>query len=156
MLRFNKKFKFNQTFGKRTFNSKTQEKIDMFVSHIYPFKDKLEYHSTEFHKLTIGENTMVYLDPPYSGKVANAAGYNCYYSNSHDERLFQFIMDIHNRENSFCLSNMYSDNREMNAPVVNMLLDTGKFNLVKLDFDYDKVSRNKEKVKMQEILIKNY
>jgi len=155
MLRFNKKFKFNQTFGKRTFNSSTQEKIDKFIKHIHPHKNKIEYKSIEFDVLSINEDMMVYLDPPYAGKIHKEAGYNAYYSAEKDLKLFEYCIKINEVKGSFCLSNTYNENTTLNAPVVTKLISAG-FALVKLDGNYDKVARNKSKIKMDEILIKNY
>lgn len=78
MLRFNKKFKFNQTYGKRNWNKNTTKKISDFINH---FKDvdktKLKFRALPFDKLIISEDYMVYLDPPY---INTEAGYNCYWS----------------------------------------------------------------------------
>ena len=155
MLRFNKSFKFNQTFGKRTFNVKTQEKINGFINQVYPFKDKIEYKSIEFDMLSIDNDMMVYLDPPYAGKIHKEAGYNAYYSVEKDLKLFEYCVKINDVGGSFCLSNTYNEDTTLNAPVVTRLISSG-FNIIKLNGNYDKVSRNKSKIKMDEIIIKNY
>ena len=65
MMRFNKSFLFNQTFGKRSFNKNTELKIDNFVNHVVGYKDKLSFSSLSFEKLDILPNTMYYIDPGY-------------------------------------------------------------------------------------------
>jgi len=41
MMRFNNSFKYNQTFGKRSYNKNTEIKINEYVSLIRPFKNKM-------------------------------------------------------------------------------------------------------------------
>jgi site-specific DNA-adenine methylase len=63
MMRFNQKFKYNQTFGKRSFNDSTQRKVNNFTEHIRKFKDNLVYLSTQFENIEIKSDMMIYLDP---------------------------------------------------------------------------------------------
>ncbi len=53
MMRFNQKFKFNQTYGDRGFSDSTQKKVNNFTEHIRKFKDKLVYLSTQFENIEI-------------------------------------------------------------------------------------------------------
>jgi DNA adenine methylase Dam len=156
MIRFNKKFEFNQTFGKRTFNKKTQEKIDIFLNHLSLYKDKIFFSSRDFGMVVLNdvESSMVYVDPPYTGDSNNDAGYNCFWNKKDEMRLFSYLMFLHQNKASFCLSNVFDENG-CNAPIVELLLNQG-FNMVKLKGDYSKVSRNKNKKQKQEIIIKNY
>ncbi len=48
MMRFNQKFKFNQTFGKRSWNANTEKKVEVFKNHIRKLKrtNAQRQHST--------------------------------------------------------------------------------------------------------------
>jgi site-specific DNA-adenine methylase len=155
MLHFNKSFKFNQTFGKRTFNSKTQEKIDNFIAHVNPFKNKIEYKSVEFYGLLGNDvkNSMYYIDPPYFNTIA---GYNSFWSREHEKKLYVYIRQIHEAGGSFCLSGIRGNHKGITqSDVISQLIFDG-FEMVDLDFRYNKVSRNKAAEVGEEIIIKNY
>ena len=155
MLRFNKSFKFNQTFGKRTFNSKTQEKVDNFIVHVNPFKNKIKYKSVEFYELlgNNAKNSMYYIDPPYFNTIA---GYNSYWSREHEKKLYIYIRQIHEAGGSFCLSGILGNHKGIpQSDVISQLIFDG-FTVVNLNFNYNKVAKNKTSNTGQEIIIKNY
>ena len=57
---------------------------------------------------------------------------------------------------TFCLSNVYCEqDLSCNAPIVRLCLEYG-FKMVKLNHSYQKVAKNKNKIQLQEIIIKNY
>ena len=68
MMRFNKKGEFNQTFGKRTINDNTIDKVSKYMDRM---KDKnITFTNVSFVDLLLGEmkptkGDFVYLDPPY-------------------------------------------------------------------------------------------
>lgn len=165
MMRFNRDGEFNQTFGERTWNEKTQEKIDKFIPYIQKYNDKILYESIifsetscicPFDRLTLVKKSMYYFDPPYNTKAANNnAAYNSGWKDKEDFRLAEICMEINHYGGSFCLSNVYSENYNDNAVVVRTLLENG-YNMTKIQGDYQKVSRKKNKTQMTEIIIKNY
>ena len=150
MMRFNKRFLFNQTFGKRSFNKNTQIKIDGFVKHISPFKEKIKFSSVSFDMLNILPNTMYYIDPPYFN---TEAGYNSYWSKKSEELLYDFIIKINNIGSSFMISGIIKDDG-CDSNVLLRLLSDG-FNSDILNFNYNKVSRSGNK-EIKEIIIYNY
>lgn len=154
--RFNLKGEFNQTHGKRTFNKKTAEKIELWVKHVKPFLDKISFYSLDFGAFLVqkqDKNMFFYIDPPYT---ATKAGYNTVYKKEDDLGLFNLLKAINSAGNTFCLSNVLCEKDfSCNAPIVNLCLEYG-FNLVKLNYNYLKVARNKNKEQFTEILIKNY
>ncbi len=154
LMRFNKNFQFNQHFGKRTFNKKTQEKIDRFVSHVKFYFNKINYSNKEFYEVTIDniEDTMCYLDPPY---INTEAGYNSYWSLEHEQKLENYIEFINDNGGSFCLSGLigrHKNNKE--SELINKLVK--KYNSIILNGDYEKVARIKKSKESKEIIIKNY
>lgn len=161
-FRFNKKGEFNQTWGKRSFNAATQKKLDVFLPHVDRYKSKLRFWSMAFrqfylycHDSGVVGNGMFYLDPPYNSKFQGAANYNAFWGDEDDEQLYKMCLDINDDGNSFALSNVWSKDVSFNAPVVNLLLTKG-FQMVKLEGDYKKVARKKDKEQMTEVVIKNY
>ncbi len=156
MMRFAKKGNFNSTFGKRSFNLSTQKKIDNFLQHINNHKDKLYFTALDFELVIPNEwaRTMLYCDIPY---FSTEAGYNSTWNENDEKRLFSYLMRAADAGASVALSNVYDDEcSENNALVVNLLLASGKFNMVKLTGDYKKVARDKSKKQLTEVLIRNY
>ena len=151
MMRFNQKFKFNQTFGKRTWNSSTQNKVDLFTKHIRQYKDKIRFTSDTFNDVSISSNkVMVYADPPYSN---TEAGYNAYWKKDDDDKLYNYLLDIDRKGSSFMISGVLNHNGETCKLLSNLISD--KFNYKILNFDYNKVSRVGKK-ETDEVIIMNY
>lgn len=85
LIRFNKSGGFNQTWGKRRFNSSMEEKLRSFRSRI---KDKkIEFHVGDFASVvTIGRT--LFVDPPY---LISSAGYNTSWTIDDENRLYRFL-----------------------------------------------------------------
>jgi len=153
MMRFNKKFEFNQTFGKRSWNDNTTKKLDIYIDHISKYKDKITFISKSFTQIKILKPSMVYLDPPY---LESEAGYNAYWSKELDNKLFDYILDLDRTGMSFALSGILGEHKNgKRSKLIDNLIEKG-FNYKILDFDYEKVSRSKTKKNSKEILIFNY
>jgi DNA adenine methylase Dam len=153
MLRFNLNMGFNQTWGQRSFNSRTQEKITAFRKHLQPHQHKLSYHSLPFDQVPIPEGSMVYMDPPYSG-AHNGAGYNTFWGRTQDLTLYDTCMRLNERGDSVGLSNVYRADSDDNPLVVTKLLAEG-FHLHVMDYNYGKVAR-KAKPVTDEVFVCNY
>ncbi len=165
MMRFNQKFKFNQTFGKRTYNDSTEKKVQKFIEHLRPYKDKIIFKKGSFKHIPIQTNSMYYIDPPYgyvldkSGNIGtkqiSEAGYNAYYSKTDDIFLYQYIRNIHNMGSSFMISGLLEHN-DKKSWILSKLIEDG-FIWKEIEYDYYKVSRKKEiDKKSKEIIITNY
>lgn len=163
MVRFNQKFKFNQTYGDRGYNDNTDKKVKIYTEHIRKYKDKIEFHSSPFYDIEILENTMYYIDPPY-GRVKNIdgtigkkqiseAGYNSFWMKDDDIKLYNFIHDINKRGSSFMVSGVLEHDGKVCWMLDKLIEDGFKYKV--LDFDYNKVSRKGDK-KTTEIIITNY
>lgn len=151
MMRFNKSFYYNQTFGKRTFNENTEKKIFEFVNHIQPYKEKIKFISSNFADVEISTNSIIYCDPPY---LLTEAGYNSYWNKEDDMKLYDFLLNINKNNNSFILSGVLSHDGQ-NSILLNKLIADGFYYKV-LECNYNKVSRINKDKKTVEIIIKNY
>ena len=151
MLRFNKKFKFNQTYGKRSWNDRTEKKYQIFTDYMKNYADRVIYKSCEFYDVPIITDSMVYIDPPY---INTEAGYNSYWSKEHEKKLYEYITELNKNSVSFMLSGLLTHNG-VESELIQKLIDDG-FNLTELECDYNKVSRNKKDKQSKEIVIRNY
>lgn len=164
MLRFNKKFQFNQTFGKRTFNIRTNYKINKYIEYVRPFLNKIIFNYKHFSEIPIILNATYYIDPPYGyiidddGCIKNnqisEAGYNCYYNKKDDEMLYDYVHRINEAGSTFLMSGLLEHNGKKSW-ILNKLIQDG-FNWKEINYNYDKVSRIKQDKKSKEIIIYNY
>jgi len=148
MMRFNQKFKFNQTYGNRGWNSNTDTKVDNFKNHIRNFNN-IEYLSTHFENLDFSDS-MLYIDPPYSN---TEAGYNAFWKKDDDTKLYNWIKEMEKKGCSFAVSGTLSHDGKP-CLLLDKLVADG-YNVVEFEFDYNKVSRVGKK-ETKEVLIKNY
>lgn len=160
MMRFNKSMKFNQTFGKRTISDKTLEKIEDYFNVLKNKKIEFtNYHFKEFFdKVEINKNDFIYLDPPYSSSKTDdgqifkvEAGYNAIWSNKDELIMYDLLDNLNSNGNKFAMSNLLYHN-DVKNPFYNIFK---KWNVIELDFNYEKVARNKGKNSV-EILVTNY
>lgn len=163
MMRFNQKFKFNQTFGKRSWNNNTEKKVDEFKTHIRKFSNKINFISVPFYELEILPDTMYYCDPPYGrirkndgnigSKQISEAGYNAFWKEDDDKKLYDFIHKINDIGSSFMVSGVLHHNG-LTCWMLDKLVKDG-FKKKDLSYDYNKVSRKGDKETV-EVIIKNY
>ncbi|MCK9446738.1 DNA adenine methylase [bacterium] len=163
LMRFNQSFKYNQTFGLRSFSENTQKKADEFAKHIRPYKDKIIFTSKHFSKIILNKPSFVYIDPPYgriqdeNGNITNKqiseAGYNCFFKKEDDIQLYEYIINLNKNKHTFMLSGLLEHDGKKSW-MLNKLISDG-FNYKELIFDYNKVSRKGNK-ESKEIIIMNY
>lgn len=164
MMRFNQKFKYNQTYGDRGWNSNTDKKVEVFTNHIRQYKDKLKFISKTFDQIPISsDKIMFYCDPPY-GRIKNEdgtigkkqiseAGYNAFWKEDDDKRLYDYLHLINEKGSSFMVSGVIKHDSKV-CWMLDKLISDG-FSYKELNFDYNKVSRKGDKETV-EIIIKNY
>jgi DNA adenine methylase Dam len=163
MVRFNQKFKFNQTYGNRGYNDNTDKKVESFTNHIRKYKDSIKFTSVTFNELHINKNAMYYIDPPYGRikkidgtigkKQISEAGYNAFWKEDDDLKLYDFIHSINKEGASFMASGVLKHDGKT-CWMLDKLIQDG-FNYNQLVFDYNKVSRKGDKETI-EVIIKNY
>jgi DNA adenine methylase Dam len=174
MLRFSQKFEFNQTFGKRTYNSSTEQKINEWVDYVNLITNrnenkKLSIVSKSFETL-IGDfnenqfkNTMFYFDPPYGyikdggnigKKQISEAGYNAYWKQKDELELYKTLKYIDSNGGSFAISGVIEHDGNI-CWILDKLTSEG-FKIIEFNHDYNKVARNKIDKGTKEVLVKNY
>lgn len=163
LIRFNKKFEFNQTYGNRTYSKNTQQKVDIFIKHISQFKGKIIFMSKDFYKINITKPSMIYLDPPYgriknkdgsiSNKQISEAGYNNFWTKDHDIKLYNYIHKLDKNGSSFILSGMLEHDGNVSWLLDKLIKDGFKHK--EMVMDYNKVSKKGNK-NTKEIIIMNY
>jgi len=149
MMRFNKSFEFNQTWGNRNFNKNTKKRLKDFHTRLYK-NNKITFLNKNFIDLSISanKNNFVYLDPPY---IITEAGYNAFWSKELEYELYNFIDNLNNNNIKFMLSNV-SEHKGKKNPY---LYRIEKYNIINIEHDYNKVSRNGFS-KSKEIIVTNY
>ena len=150
MMRFNRSWKYNQTFGKRTFNDRTLVKAEAFAAHLQPFQDRLTFKSLDFEKVGVTDGDFIFCDSPYSN---TEAGYNAYWQKNDDVRLFNWIIRVINKGTKIAVCGSYSHNGE-HCRLLDLLKAAG-FAMVEIDADYNKVSRVGNKT-TQEVMMLSY
>lgn len=164
MMRFNKKFKYNQTWGKRSYNPNTEKKVIAYKEHIRQYKDKVRYISKSFNEIKIYKNTLYYIDPPYGyvkrsdgeigKKQISEAGYNSFYYQKDDIDLYNYCHEINKAGSSFVISGVLEHGGETSW-LLSKLISDG-FNYKELVFNYEKVSKSSSNKRTKEIIIKNF
>lgn len=151
MMRFNQKFKYNQTYGNRGWNPNTDKKVDIFKKHIRKYKDNIRFTSKTFNDFEISSNKiMVYCDPPYKN---SEAGYNAYWKNDDEDKLYEYLKKIDRFGSSFMISGVLSHNK-VRSILLDKLISDG-YRYKELNFNYNKVSRVGKK-ETTEVIIMNY
>ena len=170
LIRFNKKGKFNQTWGKRSWNSSTESKTNDFINHTRQYKDKIHFSSRKFNEIpippTLGKSNkfMFYCDPPYGyvrsedgsmgDKQISEAGYNNLYYKEDDLNLYNYCHKINDMGSSFMISGVIQHGGERSW-ILEKLISDG-FRYKELNFDYKKINKSGVDKKTKEIIIMNY
>lgn len=147
MLRFNKAFQFNQTWGKRTYNNNTREKLYRYWEVLYG-SNRVVFSNKDFYDFPVSKDDFVYLDPPY---LISEAGYNAFWSNSLEDKLYDYIDYLDSEKIKFALSNVKL-HKGIENPYMNRLV---KYKILDLQHNYGKVSRTDEKTETIEMLVVN-
>lgn len=144
MVRFNKSGKFNQTYGDRTYNTSTKDKINKFQlnSKNFQLRSKPIEH-INFNSVS----TMYYCDPPYYN---TEAGYNAFWSK---ELEFKLLDKCLNSPTSIAVSGVLFDYKE-NSPLL-LGLQENKWKTHLINKHYDGARKNKFGT-YQEVLLTNY
>lgn len=153
MMRFNRNFKFNQTFGKRSINDNTVEKLRQY----YQVMQRKDINFTNLHYRQLFEvyvpssDDFIYLDPPYVSELTEA-GYNSYWTKQDEEYLYDLLDQLNSKGIRFALSGV-SIHKGIKNPYMSRLQ---KYSIIELDHSYESVARIKNVGQSQEMLVINY
>jgi len=156
-IRFNSEEQFNLPVGKRDFNKKMQNKLQIFSNALQ--EKKIKFTNKSFEKTEIDflpENSFIYCDPPY---LITTATYNEKKGwTENEERLLLSFLDKCKKKNiRFALSNVLSTDGKENQILKNWVSENDYF-CHHLNYSYKNSNYHKKssKIKTDEVLITNY
>jgi adenine-specific DNA-methyltransferase len=158
-FRFNNNLEYNNPFGRdrSRFSVNMRNNLILFLERI---KDvDIEFTAEDFEKMdlsNLGENDMVYCDPPY---LITTGSYNDGnrgfkdWKESQETALYALLDKLHSQGVVFALSNVLTHKGVKNE----MLLDwCNKYFVTPLENDYSNSSYNTKRGNSSEVLITNY
>ena len=152
MLRFNKKFRFNQTHGKRTLSPVVLARLHKWVEQVGAHRNKIQFSAKPFHEVEVKDGDFVLCDPPYS---LAEAGYNAYWNSSSDDAaLYQYLVDADAKGVKFLVCG-FERHGEQKSSFLAALEGRG-FMKTELVSDYEHVSRKKQAKNTKEVVFTNY
>lgn len=156
-IRFNSKGEFNQPFGKdrSSFNPKLREKFTQFVDKMKALNIHFLNLDFEFVRgLNLKCNDFVYADPPYYG-TSTPYNDNGGWTEKEENRLYEVLDDLNNRNIKFALSNVTIHRGKENEMLKAW---SSKYNIHNLRYSYSNCNYHiKDRTSLtQEVLITNY
>ena len=135
MMRFNNKFEFNQTWGKRSYNKNTQKKINIFLE-----KDlsNVSFSNLSFENVSIPSNSFTYFDPPYSN---TEAGYNAIWNQEKENKLIDMLNIYIDENKPFGISGCINDKQNK---IYDFLINQNNLKIHYFEDMYQKIAK-KEK-----------
>lgn len=155
MMRFNRHGLFNQTCGKRMYNESTEKKLTEWRNLLKTIRNvdiiwgDFETVSANSMRVQNMSDVFFYADPPYSN---TEAGYNAFWKQNDDERLFKFITDFSDAKWMISGTDIHGDER---CKLLDLLSESGKFKMIELEYDYKKVAKKKS-TETHEVIMVNY
>ena len=156
-FRFNSKHEYNSSFamGIRTLN----DNIIHNIIKCKPIIDKITYINKDFREIDyngLTQNSLVYLDPPYSISVGvyqdGKRGFNGW-SKQDDLDLFDLCDTLNAQNIPFAMSNLFSGKELQNDELIRW---SKKYTVYHLNISYNQTNRTKSIQKDDEVLIVNY
>lgn len=158
-IRFNSKGEFNLPVGKRDFNSKMAEKLSDFIDRIkrqnctFTCKDYREFNIEQ-----LGQNDLVYVDPPY---LITCATYNEQggWNEDLEKDLLKFLDTLSEKNIRFALSNVLRSKGKENTILISWLeKNKHRYKTNFLNYSYSNSNyQTKDKSSVsEEVLIVNY
>lgn len=158
-LRFNRKGEFNLPVGKRDFNTKMQEKLELFIDRVkcgdYTFTN-LDFRQVSLDDYT--EKSFFYADPPY---LITCATYNEQdgWTEQDEHELLDYLDELNRRGIRFALSNVLESKGRSNDILKAWIDKNSKiYRVIHLNYDYSNSNyhtKQRDSV-TKEILVVNY
>lgn len=156
-LRFNKKGEFNLPVGKRDFNAKMQEKLEVFLDRIK--SGDYDFTNGDFREIKLDEFTdksFFYADPPY---LITCATYNEQdgWTEKDEYDLLAYLEQLDKKGIRFALSNVLESKGKKNEILADWIKKNKKFKAISLDCDYSNSNyHTKREGVTKEVLVVNY
>lgn len=156
MMRFNHKFEFNSTYGKRTINDSILKKLKEYSEVLYN-NANVKFLCKSFDivynniiKLNCDTSKLFfYLDPPY---LQTEAGYNCYWSKELDSTLYNVLADMNSKGIKFAMSNTII-HKGIDNPFKN---EMQKYKVIEVPKFFNKAKRKDTDKESIEVLVMNF
>jgi adenine-specific DNA-methyltransferase len=158
-FRFNNNLEYNNPFGRNRsqFSDTMKNNLLVFLEHIK--NTNIEFTSNDFEEFdisTLGNNDMVYCDPPYLITTGSYNDGNRGFKDWKDKQehaLYNLLDRLHKQGVNFALSNVLTHKGVRNE----ILLDWAKkYVVTNLDMNYSNSSYNTKRGESTEVLITNY
>jgi len=158
-FRFNNNLEYNNPFGRdrSQFSVNMKNNLLAFMEHIK--KADISFVAkdfTEFNFLRLGNNDLVYCDPPYLITTGSYNDGNRGFKDWKEEQelaLYEMLDKLNQQGVRFALSNVLKHKNNRNEILINWCK---KYKVTCLDSDYSNSSYNSKKGKSAEVLIINY
>jgi DNA adenine methylase Dam len=158
-MRFNNSHEYNSSFGKvaSTMNPKIRQNLNIFVKTI---KEKdITFTNKDFREFNfqgLGENDLVYCDPPYfisCGVYQDGKRGFGGWTKKDDSDLMELLDKLNSLGIKFAMSNVFENKGLVHDDLINW---SKKYNVHHLDMNYNSANYQRESSKSDEVLITNY
>ncbi len=151
-LRFNSEGNFNLPVGNVDFNSGVEKNIKKYFN--WSSDKKLIFSTKDFElfldKIEITEDDFLYIDPPY---LISNSEYNKLWNEHDDERLFEILNKLSQKNIKFALSNITHHKNRTNEMLIKW---TKQYKTIPIQSNYISYHDNSIKKDTKEVLIINY
>ena len=135
-IRFNRQGQFNLPVGKRDFNAKMQQKLDLFINRLHEIQ--CDFSSVDFRQIDIEalcEKDFVYADPPY---LITCATYNEQggWNETLEYALYHYLDELNAHHIRFALSNVLTSKGKENHILKEWLANNPQYICHHLNYDY--------------------
>lgn len=113
IIRFNSDGEFNAPFGQRTYNKSSERKLHDFFDMMR--EKEVEFSNVSFEELAIGDDDLVYVDPPY---LITEAVYNAGWNAESDKKLMEWLDNINEDGVDFVMSNVFHHRGKSNDALI--------------------------------------
>ena len=157
-IRFNSKGQFNLPVGKRDFNAKMQQKLDLFIDRLHDIR--CDFSSADFRQIDINDldvNDFVYADPPY---LITCATYNEQggWNDDLENALYIYLDELNAHNIRFALSNVLTSKGKVNNILREWLANNPQYICHHLNYNYSNSNYHTldRRTGSDEVLITNY
>lgn len=153
MTRFNREGKFNLPVGNVDWNNNVERALSNYAR--FSNTNKIALYNMDFSKFllknNIKENDFVYLDPPY---LITFSEYNKLWDNNTEERLYNVLDCLNNRNISWGLSNVLTHKGKTNTMLLNWI-KSHKYYVYPIESNYISRFDNTIKKDTKEVFVMN-